>query len=160
MDYNRSVWFVQNTILIVNIVTIIGQFNLSTILLTNSPKQATTHNTMFMITKAVESALSLNLTNKCKAKETTCLGFCFYLRWWQCRHRGSSVRNWEFGLCHPTLRCWIVGGCWVDSGFDTEFACCLCCFRWGCGYQCVEFCFVVEKKEMTAVVYATTVLGT
>jgi hypothetical protein len=43
--------------------------------LTNSPKQTevTLHNTMSMITKAIESAVWLNLTIKYKAKETTCL---------------------------------------------------------------------------------------
>jgi RHS repeat-associated protein len=53
---------------------------------------------MFTIIKAIESALWLNLTTK-------------HL------HRDSSVRSWGFGLCHSTLGCWIVGGCWVGSGF-------------------------------------------
>jgi hypothetical protein len=44
-----------------------------------------------------------------------------------CHHRGSSVRNWEFGLCHPALRCWIVGGCWVGSGFGVGVEYCLHC---------------------------------
>jgi hypothetical protein len=33
----------------------------------------------------------------CSGSVFVALGFCLYLQWWQCHHRGSSVRNWEFG---------------------------------------------------------------
>jgi hypothetical protein len=51
----------------------LGFFGITTIPLTNSPKQTkvTPHNTMFMIIKAGEFVLWLNPTTKYKAKETT-----------------------------------------------------------------------------------------
>jgi hypothetical protein len=61
---------------------------ITTLALTNSQKKTrvTPHNTFSVIIEAGESALSLNLTRKHKAKETTsgsvfaALGFFLYLR--------------------------------------------------------------------------------